>query len=115
MPGMSPGKKLIKGRPLTGHTNVGPTVSITVVPAGNPEAGVAKPGFEATATDPEQGNIAAQIVWTALGEGNPVVGSGSPATLTFPTDGAFTLEARVTDGYGASATDTVAITVDPTP
>ena len=106
-------QKLAKGRPLKGHSNTGATVTITVVPAGNPEVGTPKDGFEATAIDPEQGDISNQIVWKQLGEGNPIVGTGTPASLTFVNSGAGTLRAQVTDSFGVTTFDDTAITVDP--
>jgi len=111
MPGMSPRIKLKKGRPLVGHTNVGPAISITanVDPV---DGGVATTGFAALATDAEQGDISSQVVWSTVADGR--VGTGSPATLTFQTTGAAqVLTATITDGFGAIATDTVLVTVNP--
>jgi len=119
MPHMSPRIKLKKGRPLAGHTNVAPTVTILAFVA-NPVQGVPTAGFAAVATDSEQGDISSSIVWTTTLAGSPTpsavqVGTGAAPTLTFQRAGAQTVTARVTDGYGASGSATQAITVAAAP
>ena len=114
MPGaMNRVTKLKKGRPLEGHTNVGPTVTITAF-VGNPTENVATPGYKATATDPEQGDISSSIVWTEVA-GSPavrtVLATGANVTLTFTSTGGRTLEAKAVDSYGDEDTDTESITV----
>lgn len=108
---MAPRQKLKKGRPLEGFPNQGPTVTITAsfspVNAGVPtESGE----FTATATDPEQGDIARDLVWSTAADGE--LGEGAAPILTFTSAGeGQTLTAQVFDGFGEGANDAVAITV----
>ena len=110
---MAPRQKLKKGRPLAGFPNQGPTVVITSF-ISNPLNGVAQPPggegtYTATATDPEQGDIAAQLVWTASTDGP--LGTGAAPSLTFTTPGGQNLTASVVDSFGEGANDVVAVTV----
>ncbi len=108
---MAPRQKLKKGRPLEGFPNQGPTVQITafqsLVQAGVPEA---SGEFTATATDPEQGDIARDLVWSTAADGQ--LGEGAAPILTFTTPGASqNLTAQVFDGFGEGANDVVQVTV----
>lgn len=109
-------QKLLKGRPLTGHVNVAPVVTITAFNT-NPANGVPATGFAATATDSEQGDISNQIVWTTSQgtAGSPttplVLGTGASPTLTFPVAGSQTVTASVTDSYGSTGSDSAVTNV----
>lgn len=67
--------------------------------------------FEATANDPEQGNLTTSIQWS--GSGTPATGSGDHITKTFDcaTLGNRTVTASVTDAGGATATDSVVVNI----
>ena len=108
-------QKLKRGRPLTGHSNVAPTISIDGSSPGAVMAGVPTSGFSATVYDAEQGDISSQVVWSiptsASPAGTQVLGVGSPVALTFPNAGVVTLTATITDSYGATAQDTTPVSV----
>ena len=105
-------QKLAKGRPLEGHSNVGPTVTITLAQT-NPVVNVPTGPYQATATDAEQGDISSRIVWKiSIGKGVfQTLGTGGSTSLTFDTVGSETLYASVTDSFGATDTDSVVVTV----
>ena len=63
MPGMSPRMKLKKGRPLVGHPNVDPTVSILTFTAAPVVDVEDLNGFTGEAADAEQGDLSAGIEW----------------------------------------------------
>jgi hypothetical protein len=87
-------------------TNTAPVVSITS-PAN--AATVASPvSFTATATDAEDGSLAASVSWSSSVDG--AIGTG--ASISSPlTVGAHTITATVTDAGGASDSDVITITV----
>jgi hypothetical protein len=108
---MAPRQKLKKGRPLEGFPNQGPTVIITASQSPVPQGQASEGGeFTATATDPEQGDIAASLVWSTSADGN--FGTGAAPILTFGSSGeGQALTASVVDGFGEGANDVVFITV----
>ena len=108
---MAPRQKLKKGRPLDGFPNQGPTVIITASFSPMPQGQPSESGeFTATATDPEQGDIAADLVWSTSADGQ--LGTGPAPILTFASTGeGQALTAQVFDGFGEGANDVVFITV----
>jgi hypothetical protein len=66
----------------------------------------------ATATDPEDGVISDDIVWTSDLDGNLGTGATFSTTLSI---GVHILTASITDSGGSSASDSVTITVGPAP
>ena len=103
-------QKLLRGRPMVGHTNVPPTVSITNIPSPPRYFEEDIPGFTAEAYDAETGDLSSQIVWSIPSESSPettlVLGVGANVTLNFPYWGFVDLTVTVTDSYGEVATDT---------
>ncbi|MFW6199543.1 MAG: Ig-like domain-containing protein, partial [Gemmatimonadota bacterium] len=88
-----------------------PTVSITGPADGSTfEEGVPIP-FEATASDPEEGNLASSIEWSSDLDGE--VGSGASVSASTLSVGQHTVTATVTDGRDQSASDQITVTVDP--
>lgn len=66
--------------------------------------------FTATATDPEDGNLTASIVWTSSLDGN--IGSGGSFNLSTLTVGNHEILASVTDLNGQTGSDLVSITIE---
>ncbi len=108
---MAPRQKLKKGRPLEGFPNQGPTVQITAFESAVTQGQASEGGeFTATATDPEQGDIASSLVWSTSLDGP--LGEGAAPILTFTTPGASqNLTAQVFDAFGEGANDVVQVTV----
>src|SRR5262249_55121785 len=91
--------------------NVKPVLTITApannlsVPAGTPIT------FTATAIDDFDGDISAQVRWTAIPGGD--LGTGASRTTTLG-EGSHTVAATVTDSDGAAVTKQITVTVTPT-
>ncbi|MFM2153936.1 MAG: hypothetical protein RL199_2371, partial [Pseudomonadota bacterium] len=88
-------------------TNTAPVLSLTA-PAGGVATVVAGGSvtFGGSAIDAEQGSLSSGIKWTGLG----TTKTGASVAFTFPSAGAFTVTAVVTDGGGLSS-NTVSVTV----
>ena len=69
--------------------------------------------FTGTATDPEQGNIAASITWTSNLNGN--FGTGASFSYSNLSGGTHVVTASVTDNGGLPANDQITITVNSPP
>ncbi len=82
-----------------------PSTSRTIV--GNPVV------LRGSATDTEDGDLGATLMWTSSRDG--LLGRGSMLELTTLTRGTHTITARVTDVGGAAGTRTISLTVDPIP
>jgi hypothetical protein len=97
---------------LPGGGNQLPSVTIaspaegTSVRAGTPVS------LAATATDAEDGNLAAGIVWTSNISGQ--IATGGSASVSLPV-GSHTITASVTDSGSAGASDSVTVVVTPAP
>jgi hypothetical protein len=63
----------------------------------------------AVATDPDDGDLSGAVVWTSSLAGP--LGSGSPFTATGLSGGVHTIEARVSDGEGLTATSSTTLVV----
>jgi subtilisin family serine protease len=93
-----------------GSSNQSPTATITQPVNGAQIACNTSVTFTGTATDPEDGDISAGLVWTDNGG---ALGTGATFTNTFAcTDaGNHTVVASVTDSGGASDSDTITINI----
>ena len=90
-------------------SNDPPTVSITSPADGSIHASGALIVFGATATDTEDGDLTAGLMWSSSIEGGPVLLGGSFSfTLS---DGVHTITAFVTDSGGKTGSDSITITV----
>jgi len=112
MPGMSARIKVKKGRKLAGWN--APTITIDAF-SPSEVAGVPTDNldFTGTASDVEDGNISANIVWTTVADGDVQTGgTGDAPILTFTTAGpSQVLTASITDSWGNTSTATVSVTV----
>src|SRR5205807_2384985 len=101
--------------PTTSKTitvNAPPLVSITAPPDGTTSAPDLPVTFTGSATDSEDGNLAAGIKWSSNIDG----ALGSVASITSSlTSGAHTITASVTDSGGKTSTQSVSITVNGAP
>jgi PKD repeat protein len=107
--GDSNGTTIIVGQPAD---NTPPTVLITAPGHGATYATEATIAFAGKANDDEDGDIAADLVWTSSIDGQIGTGGSFGAVLS---DGVHTITARVTDSGGASGSDAVSITVGSPP
>jgi len=89
-----------------------PTVSITSPVDGSTFDSGATITFQGTATDPEEGDLSASLVWTSSKDGPIGTGGSFSATLS---DGTHTITASVTDSGGATGSASVSITVGTPP
>jgi subtilisin len=88
--------------------NEPPTVSITSPVDGSIFDSGATILFEGTASDPEDGDITASLVWTSNIGGS--IGAGGSFSMTL-SDGTHTIAAEVTDSGGETGSDSISITV----
>ncbi len=95
---------------LVVEVNDPPTVSITApAPSSNFVQGRLVT-FSGTATDPEQGDLSANITWTSSRDGN--LGTGGVVSTTGLTVGTHVITARILDNRSLQGTATVTITVE---
>jgi hypothetical protein len=90
-----------------------PPVLTVIKPAGETTAEVGEPvAFEATAIDPEAGNISADIVWVSNRDGQiSPVNSGGSFVATDLSVGAHTITASVTDGQHLVSSSPIVVTI----
>jgi len=98
---------------ITITINAAPTVTITAPNDGATFVEGDNITFEATASDPEDGDLSASISWSSVPAG--VSGTGSTISTDQLTPGSYTITAIVTDSGNQQATDQITITVDPAP
>lgn len=91
-----------------GEVNEAPAVSITSPSDGATFDSGASILFEGAASDPEDGSLTSDLVWTSNLDGQ--IGTGGSFS-TVLSDGNHTITASVTDSGGASGSDSVGITV----
>jgi extracellular elastinolytic metalloproteinase len=93
--------------------NTAPTVTITAPPNGTTVTQGASVTFTATATDTQDGNVSANLVWTSNTQGQ--IGTGASFAFSGLTVGQHTITAAVTDSGGLSGSAAVVVTVQPPP
>jgi hypothetical protein len=112
---------------VTPPPDAAPTVTITAPEngatfnrgmTGSPEDAIDVINFEATADDPEDGDISAQVVWTAMMADDPdatptPLGTGAAVSTTSLAAGSYVVTAQATDIGGSVGTAQVGIRVDP--
>lgn len=96
--------------------NTAPTVSITAPTDGATFQQGDAITFTATATDAEDGNLDAQLVWTAAVAGNPSaitpLGAGASVSSNSLAPGSYLITARVTDRGSLAGIAQIGITVN---
>ena len=92
-----------------GRANAAPSVVITGPPDGTTVAVGAAIAFEASADDPEDGDLSTAIAWSSSLTGP--LGSGASLALTNLSRGTHVVTASVTDSGGLSGGATVTVTV----
>ncbi|MEW6249297.1 MAG: S8 family serine peptidase [Planctomycetota bacterium] len=92
----------------SGPVNNPPTVTITAPPDGTTVTEGTAITFTGTATDPEDGDISASLVWTSNLQGQ--IGTGASFTRTLNV-GTHAITASVTDSGGLSGSDVVTVIV----
>jgi PKD repeat protein len=107
--GDSDGTAITVGKPVD---NTPPTVTITAPADGATYASGATIDFTGTASDAEDGDLTASLVWTSDIDGQIGTGGGFSAVLG---DGVHTITAQVTDSGGATGSEAVGITVGSPP
>jgi hypothetical protein len=90
--------------------NEPPTVNITSPANGSEFDSGANISFQGNASDNEDGNITASLVWTSNHDGQ--IGTGGSFSTSL-SDETHTITASVTDSDGAGADDSISITVTP--
>jgi hypothetical protein len=93
----------------TGPGNSAPSVNITAPADGTSVTAGTSVTFSGTATDIEDGNIAASLSWTSSIDGN--IGAGASFSTSSLSVGSHTVTAAVTDSGGAAGSDTITVTV----
>jgi subtilisin len=91
--------------------NEPPTVNITNPANGSEFDSGASISFQGNASDNEDGNITASLVWTSNHDGQ--IGTGGSFSTSSLSDDTHTITASVTDSDGAGADDSINITVAP--
>ncbi len=92
--------------------NDAPVVTITSPTDGSTFDSGATILFEGTASDTEDGDLTASLVWTSNIDGDIGTGGSFSATLS---DGNHTITAEVTDSGGKTGSDSISITVGTPP
>jgi hypothetical protein len=92
--------------------NQSPAVTITAPADGSSFDEGTSVTFSGTATDAEDGDLSSSISWTSSIDG--VIGAGSSFSNTLSV-GIHTITASVTDSGGASASDSITVTVEAPP
>jgi len=93
----------------TPSPNEPPIVSITSPTDGSTFEPGTMISFEGTASDAEEGDLAANLVWNSSLDGHIHTGSSFPTSTL--SDGTHTITAEVTDLGGESGSDSIIITV----
>ncbi len=113
-PGRDPyyGYGLVDAEAATAPPNERPTVSIASPADGSTFDSGATILFEGTASDTEDGNLTASLVWTSNNDGQ--IGTGGSFSTTL-SDGTHAITAAVVDAGGKSGSDAITITVGAPP
>jgi len=94
----------------TENTNSAPTVTITAPPDGSSFSEGSSITFTGTASDAEDGDLSASIAWTSSLDGPLGTGASISKTLSV---GTHLITASVTDSGGATGSDSITVTVNP--
>jgi hypothetical protein len=97
----------------TAPTGSAPVVAITAPSNGASFAAGSTQTFTATATDAEDGNIAANVVWSSSLSGS--LGTGASLSRGLSPAGTHTITATATDSDGRVGTSTITVTVTSAP
>ena len=95
-----------------GESNSSPTVTITNPTDGSTYGSGATINFEGTASDAEDDNLTASLVWTSDIDGQ--IGTGGSFSTTL-SDETHTITTQVTDSGGATASSSITITITASP
>jgi len=98
---------------LTVQPNEPPTVTITAPSDGATFEEGASVTFTASATDPEDGEISAEIVWSFLIDNEEVSVVGPTITISSLGVATHTITASVTDSGGMSGSASINVTISP--
>ena len=98
---------------ITITVNAGPSVSITAPADGSGSNAGASVSFVGTASDPEDGDLAASLSWSSNVDG--VIGTGGTFSTSSLSSGTHVITASVSDAGGLSGNDTITITVNAGP
>ncbi len=93
--------------------NTAPTVTITAPASGSTFIDGDPVSFIATATDTEDGDIAANLSWSSSLDGT--IGSGGEFSTATLSIGIHTISASLTDSGGLPGNDAISVTIDPVP
>lgn len=94
-----------------GGGNTAPSVAITAPANGSSFAQGASVTFTGTATDAQDGNIAAGLAWTSSING--AIGSGATFSTSALSVGTHTITAAVTDSGGLPGSASISVTINP--
>ncbi|NJL27958.1 MAG: hypothetical protein HC897_08690 [Thermoanaerobaculia bacterium] len=92
------------------NANVAPTVTITSPANGTTFTATDPIVFTATATDPEDGNLAASVAWSSDLDG--ALGTGASLNVTTLSVGSHTITASVTDSHGSPGSAVITVQVN---
>jgi hypothetical protein len=93
----------------TAEANVPPTVSIISPDDGSPFDSGTSISFSGSASDAEDGDLTASLVWNSDLDGQ--IGTGGSFSVVLLSDGTHTIIAEVTDSGGDNSSDSITITV----
>ncbi len=96
---------------IDGTSGSPPSVTITAPSNGSSSTAGDSVSFAGSATDPEDGNISANLSWSSSLDGN--IGSGASFSTSSLSQGSHTITASVTDSDGLTGSDNISITVTP--
>jgi subtilisin family serine protease len=94
-------------------TNTAPTATIGSPASGSSFVEGNSVSFTGTASDAEDGDLSAALVWTSNLDGQ--IGTGASFSTSSLSAGTHTITASVNDSGGLSGNDAISITVDPAP
>lgn len=107
--GVGGGGSTFSAAPATARVNEPPVIAVDF--AGGPMSVGDTQGVHATATDPEEGDVTASVVWVSNQESIATVdGSGGTATITKVAEGTAQILATAFDSHGASAQASILVT-----
>jgi cysteine-rich repeat protein len=99
---------------ITVEVNARPAVTISTPPSGSLFGGGEPVTLIGAATDTEDGDLTASLVWTSSIDG-PLGGGGSISATTLTPGTTHTVTVSVSDSSGLSATDRITVVIDVLP